>query len=90
MHLGESLAFHTSFDLFPLILLQGMKLANYMLGLDVYLINTVLLEHQHFQDKAWKWFLLLLLMPSQPKVSFLFTRSHVTISMTFELKGSLL
>lgn len=86
MYLGEFLSFHTSFDLFPLILLQGMKLANYMLGLDVYLINVVLLEHQHFQDKAWKVLLPLLLMPLPPEVSFLFTTSHVIISMTFELK----
>lgn len=71
---------------FPLILLQGMKLANYMLGLDVYLINAVLLEHQHLQDKAWKGFLQLLLMPLQPEVSFSSTTSHATTSITFELK----
>ncbi|XP_075081624.1 uncharacterized protein LOC107807599 isoform X5 [Nicotiana tabacum] len=58
---------------------QGMKLANYMSGLGVYLINATPLDHQHFQGKAWKGFLQLLPMPLQPEVSFLSTTSHATI-----------
>ncbi|KAJ8540250.1 hypothetical protein K7X08_030169 [Anisodus acutangulus] len=60
-----------------------MELENYILGLDVYLINAAPLGHQHFQGKAWKGFLQLLPMPLQPEVSFLSTKPCYNKSSRF-------